>query len=784
MKWNAAWIWHPPLEKMDNFYLYARKELSLDEALPEATLFVTAGSLYQLYINGELVGRGPNPSDPSHYYYDVYDVAARLRKGRNVVTAICYNYGAEAKGILRQNWGRGGFLCELRDARDGKAVVKTDASWKVLQAPEWDQSTQLNCTLYGDYKETYDSRLELTGWQGSGFDDANWLAPEVLGVPPVAPYTSLIEREIPFLGGTAVHPVNVFFESASVTYAWREDREIYHVQKLIPGSPFYMQGKYLEAFKTHADFSPSVILDYGRDVTGYPEIVIKDSAGGGVDVLYGESLNLVRVDRFILKGGSQTLRAFNRRTFRYMKLLFQETPKRIDIDAVNLQMNVYPVENKGAFTCSDRQLNRIWDVGRYTMQLSMLDHFVDCPWRERTIYGGDVQPENLISYYAFGDPRLNRKTLRQMFAIQYPEGALPPLGPYSGNDHFYPAWSAFFGLAFIDHYKLTGDREFLDELWPSVERLLDWTVRELEVTPVGLIGCPAPGRDKFADWLKAPKVSFSPNQNLPFYVLLCQGAALAKEKGATQAGQRYAAATEAMALAIRKHLFDENGACVSFPKSAQPVQETQADWAYLMWAELFGAQEGAAFAEKALSSSAMLALDTPFNGYFFVEGLFRYAGTQKALDYIRTYWGGMLDSGATTFWEYFSTAWPTGLMAFSSSCHGWSAGPTYLLPAYILGIRPLAAGFTKVLVAPEPGDLTWAEGAVPTPQGLVRIKWTRAGGGFQLDASSPDGCEVTVKLPVIDIGGKWLLDGKPLNAPDLSAVNIGSGAHSMALQSQ
>jgi len=481
--WNAEWIWHPPTGKMDNFYLHARKAFVLDRPCPGAVVFVTAGSLYKLYVNGQLIGRGPNPSDPSRYYYDVYEVGSLLRPGANVVAATCYNYGEKAHGILGQNWGRGGFLLELRDGREGPTLLATDGSWRVLHAPEWDQDARVNCTLLGDFKETYDSRREIPGWLDAAFDDSAWTRPEVLGKPPIEPYTRLVEREIPFLGGERVFPVNVYWESASVTYAWRDDWEVYHEQRLIPGSPRGHSGKPVEITKTHADFNPSIVLDFGRIVTGYPEISITAGAGGVVDVLYGEDLRMVRVDRFILKGGPQVLQPYNRRTFRYMKLLFVETPKRIEMDRVSIDLNTYPVEYCGSFACSDPLLTRIWEVGRYTMHLSMLDHFVDCPWRERTIYGGDVYAENLIAHYAFGDPRMNRKVLRQMFAIQYPEGALPPYGPYRGCDGFYPSWSGFFGLAFLDHYALTGDSEFLAELWPGLARLLDWAIGQMGATP-------------------------------------------------------------------------------------------------------------------------------------------------------------------------------------------------------------------------------------------------------------------------------------------------------------
>ena len=116
MDWDAEWIWHPPAERMDNFYLHARKAFVLDRLCSNAQVYVTAGSLYKLYVNGQYVGRGPNPSDPSRYCYDVYEVGGLLNAGPNVIAATCYNYGEEAHGILGQNWGRGGLL--LRPAAD------------------------------------------------------------------------------------------------------------------------------------------------------------------------------------------------------------------------------------------------------------------------------------------------------------------------------------------------------------------------------------------------------------------------------------------------------------------------------------------------------------------------------------------------------------------------------------------------------------------------------------------------------------------------------------------
>ena len=310
----------------------------------------------------------------------------------------------------------------------------------------------------------------------------------------------------------------------------------------------------------------------------------------------------------------------------------------------------------------------------------MLDHFVDCPWRERTIYGGDVYAENLIAHYAFGDPRMNRKVLRQMFAIQYPEGALPPYGPYRGCDGFYPSWSGFFGLAFLDHYALTGDREFLAELWPALRRLLKWAIGQMESNTVYLIGDPPDG-GTFDSWMAREKVRFSAWSNFPFYLLLQRSAALAEPEEAS----RYAQAADRMAAAIRDYLVDENGLCATYPRGDS---RAQVDTAYLLWSGILRHPDGKGTAD-AMFAPSLTPITSPFHGLFVSEAAFRHGEDHAALDFIRRYWGSMLERGATTFWEHYQESWPKGFCtaAGMSLCHGWSAGPTYSLPAHVLGVR-------------------------------------------------------------------------------------------------
>lgn len=788
MQWSARWIWHSDTGNPDNFYLYARREVSLEKAPADAVLFVTAGSLYKLYVNGHYVGRGPNPTDPSRYYYDVHRVSPHLRAGTNVIAVLAYTYGPHAHGVLGQNWGRGGLLVELRaPGREGTPQVVSDESWKVMQAPEWDQQSAVNCTLLGDYKETYDSRKEIGDWTGAGFDDSAWKKAEVVGPVGVEPWTTLVEREIPFLGGERVRPLNVAWESASVTYAWRDDWEVYHEQRLGPVSPHRSARdieKPMVVKRTHPDFTPSVTLDFGRDVTGYPEIAVAGSTGGVIDVLYAEDQYFVRVDRFVLKGGPQLLQPFNRRTFRYMKLQFVETPGPVEIGDVSMEMQTYPVSNNSAaFVCSDEKLNRIWEVGRYTMRMSMLDHFVDCPWRERTLYGGDLYAENLIAHYAFGDPRMNRKCLRQIFHIQYPEGALPPYGPYRGCDGFYPSWTAFFALGFVDHFHLTGDCDFLIELWPDFVRLLDWTLAQLERTEYYLMGGPETG-GRFDVWMQGPRVHFDPWQNLPFHRLLGAAADLAAIKGEPELAKKWRAAGEKMGESIRRYMFDEaTKKVIAFggPRGRR-VHNAQFDTALLLWCGIAQEGEGAAIA-RALFAPGGGRVDAPFHALFVTEGLFRYGEDAAAVEFVRKFWSEMIELGHGTFFDNFSLDWARGAQVDrqTSLCHGWAAGPVYSLPAHVLGVRPSRPGFATCVIEPCPGDLAWASGKVPTPLGPVEVSWQRTDERFRIDVQVPQGCRATVSLPayrgrercvtVNGSGAKVTVDGMR------QTVTVGEGRH-------
>jgi hypothetical protein len=141
----------------------------------------------------------------------------------------------------------------------------------------------------------------------------------------------------------------------------------------------------------------------------------------------------------------------------------------------------------------------------------------------------------------------------------------------------------------------------------------------------------------------------------------------------------------------------------------------------------------------------------PFISYFETEARFDSGHPASGLREIRTTWSSMLRDPTTpgTTWEWIGeNADPKVLGPSISLAHGWSTGALPLLTRDVLGIRPVAPGFSRFVVAPYPGNLSWAKGTVPTNSGSIEVDWhVHAGGKLLLSIRAPKHDRVGVKLP-------------------------------------
>jgi hypothetical protein len=171
---------------------------------------------------------------------------------------------------------------------------------------------------------------------------------------------------------------------------------------------------------------------------------------------------------------------------------------------------------------------------------------------------------------------------------------------------------------------------------------------------------------------------------------------------------------------------------------------------------------------------------SPYYNYYVIRAMAEMGHRKDALAWIRQYWGGMLEEGATSFWEGYDPSWYKGdfhasLQAdngsgyFVSLAHGWSSGPTVWLMEEVLGIQPTGPGFSTVNIRPDLVDLSWAKGGEPTPHGLLKVDARKENSKMALTVDLPEGVAAKVSVPITSPSAHVLVNGKEQDA--VSAEN-------------
>jgi hypothetical protein len=171
-----------------------------------------------------------------------------------------------------------------------------------------------------------------------------------------------------------------------------------------------------------------------------------------------------------------------------------------------------------------------------------------------------------------------------------------------------------------------------------------------------------------------------------------------------------------------------------------------------------------------------------YGAQYMLEGLFLAGDADTALGLMTTNstrsWMNMINIGSTITAEAWSTADKTN----EDWNHAWGSAPGNLIPRYVLGLRPLSAGYGQVLIQPQLGQtLSYLQGTIPTIRGPVFIQTSNAPSQFQLLVNIPGNVTATVMLPATSTNA--ILDGSVISGSLsnnwLTVTNIGSGQHAI-----
>ncbi|CUU35623.1 Alpha-L-rhamnosidase N-terminal domain-containing protein [Armatimonadetes bacterium DC] len=508
-------------------------------------------------------------------------------------------------------------------------------------------------------------------------------------------------------------------------------------------------------------------LDFGREVVGFVELELEAPEGTVFDFNGFEYLDPTNPDRvqwtnglnntfrYVARRGWQWFRSTVRRGFRYATLTIRFPEGARDpvlLRAVHCVMNVYPYESRGAFECSDPLLNRIYEISRETVRLCSEDTFVDCPTYEQTFWVGDSRNEALFAYAGFGEYALARRCL--LLAAQSLERSpLVESQVPSAWENILTAWALLWAIACHEHYLFTGDRAFVEAIFPAI-RQQNENLHTRYINSAGLLEIRAWNMLDWAD-MDTPSEGVVSHQNMWLVKVWEDTAKLAEVVGETLLAQAWRQWAQELRQAINRHLWVESQRaytdCLRPDGQPSPVfsQQTQIV-AYLCD---IPTPERKPIIEGYLHQAPdhFVKIGSPFMMAFLLESLIRAGHRREAVARMRDAWGMMVEMGAVTCWEVFPRTRPrTPLQAHEvgwftrSHCHAWSAAPVYALPACLLGIEPLEPGFSRFRLAPDLCGLEWAYGAFPTPHGIITYAMEQRDARLYLKLTIPEGTRAII----------------------------------------
>jgi len=474
----------------------------------------------------------------------------------------------------------------------------------------------------------------------------------------------------------------------------------------------------------HLPPGSELILDFGVELNGM--LTINTGRMGDlsrVRVTFGESVSetlgvptqdhAIHQETLSVPKLGQT--TFGETAFRFVRLEVPADAPELLLIGVSAIALYRDWEYRGAFESDDARLNRIWEVAAYTVHLNCQQYIYDGVKRDRLVWMGDLYPEVRTILAVFGESGLIEKSL------DFVRDSTPDNEWMNGLS----SYSCWWVICQYDLFLYRGDYAFLREQKGTLAKLL---ARLLAC--VGPDGSEALSNGRFLDWSTASdeKSKHAGLQGLLAWTFDC-GAALAQELN----DSRLALRCRVAAAKLRTVAPDCGG-----NKIAAAMQI------------LGGIGDAARLNAEVMRSRPDRGIST-FYGYFVLLARAATGDVAGALDVIRNYWGGMLDFGATTFWEDFDLDWTRNAFGIDqlpvpgkddihgdfgkycyqglrhSLCHGWSGGPAAFLTEKVLGICPAAPGFTRVRIEPCLDSLSRVEGVQPTPFGDIELSVRRVG---------------------------------------------------------
>ncbi len=477
------------------------------------------------------------------------------------------------------------------------------------------------------------------------------------------------------------------------------------------------------------------LIDFGKETFGF--LQLKGISGKGmINIYYGESKdealdteNCETLDKLFVDENTVTDIALaktttandiytfeNSKAFRYV---FITKEYGVNYDDVYMLYEYKPVRYRGSFRSNDEELNDIWKVAEYTMHLTTREFFIDGIKRDRWTWSGDAYQSYLMNYYLFFDTQTVRNTI----------WLLRGKDPVTSHINTILDYTFFWFISIYDYYLFTGDKHFIPQIYPRMQTLMNYVLARTNKNGMveGLTGDWV-----FVDWAdgymdKHGELSFE-------QILFCKSLETMTLCAALACNSADHYKYEKLAADLRTKLlpafWDKTKKALVHNRIKNIPQKQVTRYAnmFAVFFNYLSEEQKREIKNSVLLNNSVMAITTPYMRFYELEALCTLGEHEQVMKELKTYWGGMIREGATSFWEKYN---PTdkgsqhlamyGRPYGKSLCHAWGASPIYLLGKYYLGIQPVQPGYSEFSITPNLGGLQWMEGTVPTPNGEIRL---------------------------------------------------------------
>ena len=381
-------------------------------------------------------------------------------------------------------------------------------------------------------------------------------------------------------------------------------------------------------------------------------------------------------------GGNYTLP--QRMAFRYVKIELLGASSDFDFAISDVMCKAVSSAGKVQTSLLPACPSNIAEINRIsiaTLGECMQTVYEDGPKRDRRLWAGDMYLEALANRYSYRNFDLTKHCLYVFAALTDNMGRVmsncferPQL--HAQPDSYCLNYSLLWTSTLLDYLKDTGDTVTVNDLWPVALRQIELALQSVKEDNVF----------HSAYWLffdHKAGLDCSASAHAAVILGLREICELAKMLGHNGAVEHYFSHIEKMEKAALAHFYDKrNGVFVSGPQRQISVL-SQA------WMIIGGVIKGkkAQYALKyALTSQNALQPATPYAMHYVLQAMLDCGMNKEAREMLVSYWGGMVEKGADTFWETYipsdETYSPYHFFPLNSACHAWSCTPVYFIHQY------------------------------------------------------------------------------------------------------